>query len=309
MPAEKSELSAGARAKYFVSNIFLRGLILLARMVPYRWRIPMMGWLISRVAAPLAGFRKRIRDNLRLARPDLPEAEVERLCRAVPDNAGRMVMEYYSTRPFVARVGQATMSGPGFAALEEARAQGRPVIIVTAHFGNYEAIRAFLSAKGHEMGVLYRRMANPYFNDHYVEALGALGKPTFEQGRRGMMELVKHMRGGGILGILNDLHAHGGKELMFFGQPAVTSLITAELALKYNAVMVPCYGVRQPNGLDFHVEFHAPIPHSDPLTMTQAVNDDLENMVRQHMGQWFWIHRRWKPWLDLGLQPADDTPT
>jgi len=307
MPAEKSDLTTSARAKYYVSNLFLRGLIGLARLLPYRWRIPAMGWLVSRVLAPLAGFRSRIRDNLKLVRPDLSQAEVEQLCLDVPDNAGRMVMEYYSTKPFMARCDAATASGPGIEALEKARAEGRAVIIVTAHFGNYEAVRGYLRATGHEMGVLYRRMANPYFNEHYVRSLAALGRPTFEQGRRGMVELVKHLRGGGILGILTDLHAHGGKELDFFGQPAVTSVITADLALKYNAVLIPCYGIRQPNGLDFHVELHEPVPHTDAITMTQAINDDLEKMVRAHMGQWFWIHRRWKPWANLGLQPAQDS--
>jgi len=305
MPVDTSQLSRGARAGYFASNLFLRGLIGAARLLPYRLRIPMMGWLVSRVLAPLAGFRKRIRDNLALVRPDLSPTEVERICREVPDNAGRVAMEYYSPRPFLARCRRATASGPGIAAFEEARRQGRPVVFVTAHFGNYEAVRAWLRANGHELGGLYRRMANPYFNQHYVASMEALGKPMFEQGRRGMVELVRHLRAGGILGILSDVHAHGGRELRFFGKPAVTSVITAELALKFDAPLIPCYGVRQPNGLDFHVELHAPIEHTDPETMTQAVNDDLEAMVRAHMGQWFWIHRRWKPWGNIGLQPED----
>ena len=81
----------------------------------------------------------------------------------------------------------------------------------------------------------------------------------------------------------------------------MTSTVTAELALKYGAEIIPFYAIRQPNGLDFRIELHAPIPHSDPMQMTQAMNDDLEEMIRTHMDQWFWIHRRWKPWYDRGL--------
>ncbi len=306
MPAVKTDLSLGARVGYYLSNLILRGLILLAGLLPYRWRVPMMGWLAARVLAPLAGFHKRIRDNLALACPNLPEAEVARLCLAVPDNAGRTAMEYYSTRAYLARCAAADRAGPGFAAFEAAQKQGRAVIFVSGHFGNYDAVRGYLTSRGYAPGVLYRRMANPYFNDHYAAALAALGGPIFEQGRRGMAQMVRHLRAGGILGILNDVHAHGGKELRFFGQPAVTSTITAEMALKYDALLIPCYGVRLADGLSFRVEMHAPIRHSDALTMTQAINDDLEAMVRAHMGQWFWIHRRWKPWLNLGLQPASD---
>ena len=185
MPIEKSDLSVQARAGYYTSNLFMRGVIGAALALPYHVRVPAMGWLASRVLAPLVGFRKRIRSNLQLARPDLGVDEVERLCRAVPDNAGRMIIEYYSTKPFTARAARATTSGPGWDAVDEARAKGQPVIICTAHFGNYEAIRVTLKERGHEMGVLYRRMANPYFNEHYVRKLAALGEPTFEQGGAG----------------------------------------------------------------------------------------------------------------------------
>lgn len=306
MPADPSELTFRARAGYFATNAILRGLIGLALLVPYRWRIPAMGWLVSRVLAPVSGLGKRVRDNLALVCPDLPEDEVRRLCRAVPDNAGRTIIELYSGREFVEHVRDTPISGPGFAALEEARAAGRPVILMTGHFGNYDVARANLIRRGHQMGSLYRRMSNPYFNAHYVRTITGIGEPMFEQGRRGMMEMVRHLRKSGIIAIVGDLHVHGGRELSFFGKPAVTSVVPAELALKHNAALIPIYAVRQPDGLSFELVMQAPIPHSDAETMTQQINDGLESLVRDHMDQWFWIHRRWKPWYNLGLQPEGD---
>ena len=44
-------------------NIALRGLIRLALLLPYRWRVPLMGWLARHVVAPLAGYTARARDN------------------------------------------------------------------------------------------------------------------------------------------------------------------------------------------------------------------------------------------------------
>lgn len=296
MPADPSTLTASERAQYYVSNLFLRGVIGVVRLIPYRWRIPTMGWLVSQVA-PLVGWTKRIRDNLKLVMPDLPEAEVARLCRTVPDNVGRAAMEFYSGRAFSERARRAPLKGPGVAPFEAARAEQRPVILITGHFGNYDAARANLIGRGHPLGALYRRMANPYFNEHYVKAMLSVGTPMFEQGRRGMMEMVRYLKGGGVIAIVSDLHAHGGENIDFFGEPAVTSLVPAELALKYNAALIPTYAIRRPNGLDFDIVMHDPIPHSDPITMMQAVNDDLETLVRDHMEQWFWIHRRWKPYL------------
>ena len=144
------------------------------------------------------------------------------------------------------------------------------------------------------MGALYRRMSNPYFNEHYVKSISKIGTPMFEQGRKGMMEMVRHIKSGGILGILTDLHNGKGAILDFLGHPAGTSLITAELALKYDAALIPVYGIREPDGLSFRIIALEEIPHSDPVTMTQAVNDGLAELVRQHPTQWFWIHKRWK---------------
>ena len=283
-----------ARLRYFATNLALRGFFGVALALPYRWRVPLMGALASRVIAPLAGWRRRVRDNLRHVMPDLPKAEVARLTRAVPDNAGRTLIEIYSGAEFVERVKDAPIEGPGLAALEQARTEGRPVILVTAHFGNYDVARAALIARGHNMGALYRRMRNPYFNAHYVRSISAIGTPMFEQGRRGMVQLVKHLKDGGVLGILTDLYAYGAPALPFFGQPARTSLVTAELALKYDAVLIPTFSIRQENGLDFVVRLEEPIAHTDAEAMTRAVNERLETLVRNHMDQWFWIHRRWK---------------
>lgn len=282
------------RVSQYIINLFLRSLIGLALALPYAARVRTMGWLVEKVVSPLAGYPKRIRANLAHVLPDLPETEVERLCKEVPNNAGRTLIELYSGDAFVQRAIKAPINGPGYEALETARADGRPVILVTGHFGNYDASRAALIAKGHNMGALYRRMSNPYFNEHYVKSITTIGTPMFEQGRKGMSQMVRHIKSGGVLGILTDLHAHGGASLDYFGKPAITSLITAELALKYNAALIPVYAVRQANGLDFEIIVQDEIPHSDAETMTQAVNDGLEALVRENMHQWFWIHRRWK---------------
>jgi KDO2-lipid IV(A) lauroyltransferase len=85
-----------------------------------------------------------------------------------------------------------------------------------------------------------------------------------------------------------------GEPLTFFGREARTALSAAELALKYDAALVPTYAIRQPDGLTFEIVVEAPIPPGTAAEMTQALNDSLERLVRGHIDQWFWIHRRWK---------------
>ncbi|SEK25677.1 KDO2-lipid IV(A) lauroyltransferase [Roseovarius azorensis] len=280
--------------------------IAVTKLLPYRWRIPFMGWLAAHVVAPIAGYDKRVRENLAHVLPDLPGPEVRRLMRAVPDNAGRNMAELYSTADFIARTRPSRVYGPGLEAIRAAQAEGRPIIFVTGHFGSFNAARIAMIEQGFDMGVFYRRMHNRWFNKRYTVAMGALSQPMFEQGRRGMMQMVKHLRGGGVLAILTDLNAHDGVPLDFFGKPALSPLATAELALKFDAPLVPTWGIRKSNGLDFEILVEEPVPPTDPVTMTQEVNDRLEAQVRERMDQWFWIHRRWKdgtgPLAERGAQ-------
>lgn len=266
----------------------------LSRALPYRWRIPAAGWFTSHILAPLAGYSKRVRDNLALTCPELGKAEVARITRGVTDNAGRNMMELYSPE-FPDRVrANMTVEGEGLDVLNAARDANRPAVIISGHLGSFNAARTAIAAQGIESAGFYRAMSNRPFNAHYVTAMGRISQPIIEQSRAGVVQMVRHLRKGGVLSIMNDLNAHDGLPLDFFGHPALTSLSAAELALKYDAPLVPVWALRRDNGLDFRVIFDTPIPHSDPLTMTRAFNARLEALVRENMDQWFWIHRRWK---------------
>jgi KDO2-lipid IV(A) lauroyltransferase len=262
--------------------------------LPYAWRVPLSGWLFAQVAGPLAGYRRRVRENLARALPGLPAAEVRRLTRAVPDNIGRSLIEIYSGAEFAARAPHWQVGGPGLAPLEAAHRAGQPVILVNAHFGNFDAVRSALIGRGIRLGALYRPMEDERFNAHYVAALSGIGLPLFRRGREGMAEMVRFLRGGGVLMMLIDQHMGHGEPLTFFGHRALTATSAAKLALKHDALLVPAYGIRAANGLDFRVQVEPPVPHGDPAAMTQALNDNLEAVVRQNLAQWFWSHRRWK---------------
>jgi KDO2-lipid IV(A) lauroyltransferase len=279
----------------YLSDMAIRGIFAVMRLLPYRRRIPAMGWILSHVVAPLAGWDRRVRSNLAHVFPDLPEAEVRRLVREVPDNAGRSLMELYSGPEFAERMRSTPISGPGLPAIEAARAAKTPVVFVTGHFGNYDSIRACLRSRGYPLGALYNPMRNPFFNRHYVEAFESIGKPMFARNRQGMAEMVRFLRQGGMVGMVIDQYMSHGEMLDFLGKPAPTAISAVQIARKYGALIVPIYGIRQPDGLSFRIEVEEPLAGDDPVLVTQALNDSLSAVVRRHMGQWFWIHRRWKP--------------
>jgi len=262
-------------------------------LLPYRRRVPAMGWFSRTILGPLA-MNRRTRANLALIFPDMPEPEVRRICRAVADNFGRSFIELHAGPKFAELAATLPIGGPGLAALDAAHHANRPVILVSAHFGNYDAWRAGLTARGYRVGGLYMPMKNPAANRRYVSTIESIASPLFPRGSEGMANMIRFLRSGGMLGLLGDHAMAGGEMLDFLGKPALTATSAAKMALKYNALLVPLYATRNPDGLNFTIDVENPIAHTDAITMTQAINDSTTARVRGHMGQWFWLHRRWK---------------
>ncbi|MGY6633989.1 MAG: lysophospholipid acyltransferase family protein [Alkalilacustris sp.] len=273
----------------------VRGLLWLGGRLPYRARVRILGLIGGRVFAPLSDFPTRIRANLALVCPELDRAAQRRIVRNVPVNAVRTLVEIHSGPEFTAAAAAAQVRGAEhLAAVEAAHAAGRPVILVSGHFGNYDVPRAALAARGIPVGGLYRPLKNRFYNTLYVDKIARISGPVFPRGRRGLAEMVRFLRDGGVVGLLIDQRMGNGVPLSFFGRPAWTALSAAEMALKYDALILPAYGRRINDGMDFELVLEPPIPHGDPAGMTQALNDSLERMVRADMEQWLWFHRRWR---------------
>lgn len=272
----------------------LRALIGTALRMPYARRVAFMGGVLRYAIGPLAGYRRRAVANLAMIYPAMNAATRTTIAGEVCDNFGRTLIENYSWQEFGARLADTPLQGAGIAALEQARADGRPVIFVTGHFGNHEAPRHILTARGYVVGGLYRPMGNPYFNAHYAKTMTSWGGPVFEQGRRGTAGFARHLKDGGMATLLFDVASSRGTPIPFLGKPAKTLTSAADLALRSDALVLPYFGVRKPNGLDFDVYLEDPIDHTDPLDMTRAMTARLEARIAANPAQWFWVHRRWK---------------
>jgi len=272
----------------------LRAVLWLGFRLPYRWRIALVGW-IMRLVGTLIGYRRRAEEQLAYIFPQMPRAERRRIANAALDNAGRTFIENYSTADQLAHARDWQPEGPGWEICEAARQAGRPILFVSGHFGNYQAIRAAMNVRGYEMGGLYRPMNNPHINRHYVASVEGVGGAAHPRSRKGLAAFVKTLREGGQGAMLIDQYFSDGAALDFIGKPAPTALSAAKMALKCDALVVPIYGERCANGVDFRIHVEAPIPVGTPEEMTQALNDSLAARVRANPGQWFWLHRRWKP--------------
>jgi len=282
-----------SRSEYLVDLAIRKSLWVLQRL-PYERRVPLAGRIMTHLVAPLTDMQERITNNINLALPELTAECRKRIRLRCLDNFGRLFSEFYSFPEFHHRARTFTISGPGHESLLTARDAGRPVILISGHFGNFHACPAALRSRNETVAVMYQHMKNHHFDRHYVKVLEDIGDPAFARGRRGTRGFIRHLRDGGIVAALNDQHEGSGAVLTFMGIPARTNLALARIALDHEALVIPSYGIRKSDGLDFDVLFEEPVPHTNPESMTQILNDSLEHMVRTHPEQWYWIHRRWK---------------
>ena len=281
-----------ARPETAKDRAVIRLVDLLMRL-PFRWRAGLAGWIGRRLAGRSRSSR-RVAESIRHFLPDLSEAEVARIATEAQGNFARMIVEVLSAQDLAALAATLPIEGPGLAALDQAHASRRPVILVSAHFGNYDAWRLALIHRGFTIGGYFKELGNPAMNRRYVEAVSASGQPMFPDTGEGLRALVKFLRKGGMLGILMDLDRPQGVLLDFLGQPTRTVLSMAEMALRYDALLVPVWGIRTEGAPGFRVVVEAPVPPSDPVTMTQALNDAFGAQVRAHPEQWVWWHNRRK---------------
>ncbi|RPE71240.1 KDO2-lipid IV(A) lauroyltransferase [Pacificibacter maritimus] len=279
----------------YLQSLVLKALLGSMKVLPFHIRLKLIGFFTARILSPLAGYGQRVKDNLELVCPDLPKSEVQRLMRRVPESAGKTLAEVYSGPAFKARAKQAKITGGGMDALEAAMNAGQGVILVSGHFGNYDVPRAVLSERGFNVGALYKPFTNPFFDPYYRKTIGAISTPIIPtKDRKSLVQMVRFLKSGGMLGMLIDVHRYGAPHLQFFGKRAATATSAADLALKHNLALVPVYGIRLDDYGHYELVVEPPIAHTNALDMTQALNDSLERQIRAHMDQYFWVHRRWK---------------
>lgn len=274
--------------------IFVRYLLGILSILPYRTKISLGGLIYQKIISPLSGNRKRIIDNLRLIFPDLEKRKREELCSQVPNNIGRTLFELLSPNAFSNIAKSAKVSGPGFKILKDAQEQKKPVILVSGHFGNYDVVRVVLNTNQISVGALYKPMSNPYFNTFYERCIKQIAEPLFPRGRAGMGNMMRYLEDGNVVALLIDQYMSHGEPLKFLGHTAYTATSAAKLALKHDALLITFYVVRNDDGINFDLVFESPVKPSTPSEMTQVLNDRLEKQIRKNMGQWLWTHKRWK---------------
>ncbi|MEO8587370.1 MAG: lysophospholipid acyltransferase family protein [Acidobacteriota bacterium] len=245
--------------------------------------------------------RNLARANLARAFPEMPPEEVDALSVRVFEHFGGVAAELFRALSHDPADALERIETVGAAVAKEAFATGRGVFFLTAHLGNWEWAALGTGALGISVGVVARPLDNPLLDTTLTRLRSSMGN-TVIQKRDATRAMLRALRSGGAIGILNDQHAHPPDAVTapFFGRPAATSSALARLADRTEALVVPTYAIRvaparwrltyEP-ALDVRT---LSLEERGVESLTARLNGILESMVRRHPEQWLWLHNRWR---------------
>ncbi|WP_046652112.1 lysophospholipid acyltransferase family protein [Brevundimonas diminuta] len=267
------------------------------------------GGKLLRTLGPLTGTHKTVTRNLRIAFPDMDAAERDRLAVDQWEQTGRTFAELAVMDRLTPESGRIDIVG--LERLHAVRDSGKPVVLISGHLANFEVMAAVIMAAGVPCQVTYRAANNPYVDALIRQSRERYGIKLFAPKGDGTRELMAGMKRGESIALLVDQKYSQGPEVEFFGQPVNASPGAARMALKFDTVMQPLSVVRLP-GVRFRVTAHEPIAvpdtgdkAADVLAGVQTANRFVEDRVREHPVDWFWVHKRWPPQVYEALRASD----
>ncbi len=181
--------------------------------------------------------------------------------------------------------------------------EGKGLISLTAHIGNWELLAGSMAALGFKGGVIARRVYYEPFNRWIVGLRQAVQVPTIYRDES-PRELLKILKNNQIVGILPDQDIESLKSIFvpFLGRPAYTPVAPAKLSLASGAPILPNFLIRTSKGGYRLVlgdvirpeAFNSSDREQAVEKITQAWMKACEEVIRKHPEQWAWMHNRWK---------------
>lgn len=240
--------------------------------------------------------RRRALEHLAIAFPELSPERRGALGKDSFRHLGVTLAEVLWLMGRDCRAVDAHLELRGWEVVEAVRAEGRPMVILTGHCGNWELLAAALNCRGLEMAVVARALDDEPLQGRLLALRARFGTRTIERSAPGAArQLLATLRGGGALGMLidQDIEA-GGVWVPFFGRLAHTPAGAARIALRQDARVVPVFVERRPDGSHLGTILPPLELPDDELDATAVMTRTIEEQIRRRPEQWVWMHRRWR---------------
>jgi KDO2-lipid IV(A) lauroyltransferase len=254
-------------------------------------------------------FHRRTRialDNLRAAfKTERYPGEFKRIAKKMWRNLGRNIIEFLHLQRYTRQNIDHYVRFDDFHKVLELKNQGRGVLVLTAHLGNWDLLALSCGLKGVTVNLVTKRLRSKFLDQFWQTwrkgGASEIVNPIFKKGAA--KQVLQKLREGELVAFVLDQHAkrkEGAVLVDFFGRKAATLSILAVLSRKHGVPVLPAFIVRTSRARH-RVFLEEPLyfeemsnPEESMRHNTQRYSDIIEKYVRAYPEQWTWIHRRWK---------------
>lgn len=302
MTQEKKKKKKGNVVTDYLLYLFVRVLTCLFYCFPVEANLRTACWIGRIMWKRYHRGRQRAMDNLRASFPDKDQAWLEETGMRSFEQLVMMVMDVLFTPRLVKLETWPTMfSFRNIERIKWMMKEEKGLLMVTAHYGNFEIIGYLMSLYGLKIYSIARPLDNPFINRWLMSVRESRGqKIIYKKGAAEMMDQLA--ADGATLCFIADQDAgKKGVFVDFFGRKASTYKSIGLVAMQYNLPIV--IGCCRQHYKKFFFEMEPTriiYPHEwadkpDPLRwVTQEYTRAIEDFIRKDPAQYWWLHRRWK---------------
>ena len=241
------------------------------------------------------------RRNIGLCRPDLTQDEREALCKQSVQETCALALETCVVwRRDQHWLNKTIENIYGEELLHEAIEKKQGLIVLGPHIGNWEVLGRCLPAYGHIVS-LYAPPKKKDMEKFVKEAREHSGATLVPTNSRGIARILKHLKSGGITGILPDQvpPPTGGAHAPFYGISALTMTLVHGLYQRTSCAILMGAALRTNAGFNLHFmkpdEAIFSTELEDSLT---GLNRSVENIITLAPEQYQWEYKRFKKQAD-----------
>ena len=279
---------------YFIQSIFIYLFFFIGRVLGITISRKIFSFIFSLIG-PFFKSSEIIKKNLKNFSKNISESEKNEISKNMWKNFGMTFIEYIFLDYF--RKNSSHIKFIGEENLVDCIKKNQPVIFVSGHFANFELMSMEITKKKIKLATIYRPLNN-FFLNPFMEYLRKkyVCKNQIKKGINGVRNAIEYIKKEYSIALMIDQRVSEGKKVIFFGKPAFTTTLPAQLAIKYNLKIIPVYIERTRNN-KFKIEFLNSIKPKDfknKLALSEKLNKIIEKMIIKNPNQWIWTHNRWK---------------
>jgi len=281
---------------YFLQFIFIIFFFIIFKILRLKISSAIGGKLFQ-FLGPMFRSKNLIHNNIKKALPNLNDKEIRMINNQMWNNYGRIFAEYMFLKNLRSNLNKSNIIVDGQEILDQIKKTNTPVVFISGHFSNFELMAMQIEKAGIKLAAIYRPLNNKFLNIIMERVRKKhICKVQIKKGITGLRDVIKLYKKNYSTALMIDQRVSEGIKIKFFNHDASTTTIPAQLVKKFKMPIVPIF-IERFEKINFKITIRQPLHFSENdtiETITEDLNQILEEMILKKPDQWIWSHNRWK---------------